>query len=222
MIYFLAQHVLGPLSRLIYRPTVLGKEHLPRTGAVILASNHRAFADSAVIPFTSPRPVVFLAKKAYFTGTGVRGTLVRWWFTATGMVPIDRDDHRSAQASLDAALEILSRGEAFGIYPEGTRSRDGRLYRGRTGVAWLAMTSGCPIVPVALKGTEHIQPSGSRVPRVRKVSVQFGEPIEVGERFDAVPTGRARRQLTDEVMNAIAAMSGQEQVDRYNEHPSKH
>ncbi len=220
MIYLFAKLILGPFARGLYRPRVTGRDHIPDHGPFIIASNHLAFADSAVIPFVCPRRVVFLAKDDYFHGKGLRGLLVRWWFTATGMVPVDRDDTRSAQASLDRALEILSTGEGFGIYPEGTRSRDGRLYRGKTGVAWLAMKSGAPIVPVALAGTEHIQPGDSRIPRVRKVSVQFGPPITVGSRFDGVPTGRARRAITDEVMEAIHAMSGQELAGRYNEHPT--
>jgi 1-acyl-sn-glycerol-3-phosphate acyltransferase len=220
VIYLFAKLILAPLARVVYRPKVTGRENIPRHGPFIIASNHLAFADSAVIPFVCPRRVVFLAKDDYFHGPGVRGLLVKWWFTATGMVPVDRDDTRSAQASLDRALEILATGEGFGIYPEGTRSRDGRLYRGRTGVAWLAMKSGAPIVPVALAGTEHIQPGDTRVPRIRKVSVRFGEPIVMGSRFEGVPTGRARRQLTDDVMSAIHAMSGQELAGQYNSHPT--
>ncbi|MGH3369344.1 MAG: lysophospholipid acyltransferase family protein [Nocardioidaceae bacterium] len=219
MVYKLVKVVLATLFRLVYRPTVTGLEHIPRRGPLILASNHLSFVDSMVIPMVVPRRVAFLAKSDYFTGTGVKGTLSRWWFTGFGMVPVDRDDTRSAQASLDAALEVLSSGGAFGIYPEGTRSRDGLLYRGRTGVAWLAMTSGAPVVPVALSGTEKLQPVGSRMPRIAKVAVHFGEPIDFTGRFDAVPAGRARREATDEIMAAIHAMSGQELAGRYNERP---
>src|SRR5690606_25384814 len=132
------------------------------------------------------------------------------WFTGVGSIPVNRDDARAAQESLDLALTHIQGGGAFGIYPEGTRSRDGRLYRGRTGVAWLALQSGCPVVPVALTGTDQIQPVGTRLPRRAKVRVEFGRPIEVAGRFDGVPQGRARRELTDEVMAAILAMSGQE------------
>jgi 1-acyl-sn-glycerol-3-phosphate acyltransferase len=220
MVYRLLQVVLATLFRAIYRPTVLGVDNVPRTGPVILASNHLSFIDSMVIPMVAPRRVAFLAKSDYFTGTGIKGTLSRWWFTGFGMIPVDRDDSRSAQDSLDAALRVLSEGGAFGIYPEGTRSRDGRLYRGRTGVAWLALTSGAPVVPVALTGTEQIQPVGTTVPRRAKVTVQFGAPIEVAGRFDAVPPGRARREVTDEVMRAIHAMSGQELAGHYNERPA--
>jgi 1-acyl-sn-glycerol-3-phosphate acyltransferase len=133
------------------------------------------------------------------------------------MVPVDRDDTRSAIASLDVALDVLGRGEAFGIYPEGTRSRDGRLYRGRTGVAQLALTSGAPIVPVGLVGTDQLQPVGARLPRLVRVTIRFGAPIHAGDRFEGMPSGRARRELTDEVMAAIHALSGQELAGVYNE-----
>jgi len=165
--------------------------------------------------------VVFLAKSDYFTGTGVKGTLQRWWFEGTGMLPVDRDDSKAAIASLDTALEVLGRGEAFGIYPEGTRSRDGRLYRGRTGVAHLALTAGVPVVPVGLTGTERLQPVGSSVPRIVPITVRFGEPIEVAGRYDGVPLGRARREVTDEIMTAIQRLSGQEEAGVYNERPTE-
>ena len=141
-----------------------GREHLPAHGPVILASNHLSFIDSVVIRFAAPRRVTFLAKAEYFTGRGLRGRLVRWFFTAVGSVPVTRGRHRAARAALDTALEVLDGGNVFGIYPEGTRSLDGRLYRGRTGVAWLALTSGAPVVPVALEGTERLQPVGKRFP----------------------------------------------------------
>ena len=184
---------------------------------MILASNHRSFADSVVIPSTSPRPVRFLAKSDYFTTTGVRGWLMRLFFEGLGMLPVDRDDPQAALSSLDTALEVLRRGEAFGIYPEGTRSRDGRLYRGRTGVAHLALTAGVPVVPVGLKGTERLQPVGARLPRIVRVEVVFGEPIQVAGRFDGMPLGKARRVLTDEIMTAIQALSGQAPAGVYNE-----
>ncbi|HET8598776.1 MAG TPA: lysophospholipid acyltransferase family protein [Segeticoccus sp.] len=219
MLYHLSRFVLRPLARAIWRPTVTGKEHIPAEGPVIIASNHLSFIDSITIILVAPRQVAFLAKAEYFTGSGVRGALSRWWFESIGMIPVERDDHRAAQASLDIAYDALQDGKAFGIYPEGTRSRDGRLYRGKTGVAWLALKAGCPIVPAALAGTQDIQPVGTRIPRVRKVSVQFGEPIQVGGRFDGMPMGRARRVLTDEVMDAVHALSGQELAGVYNERP---
>jgi 1-acyl-sn-glycerol-3-phosphate acyltransferase len=215
--YRLVKLVLATVFRLVYRPTVTGLDRMPRSGPVILASNHLSFMDSMVIPMLVPRRVAFLAKSDYFTGRGMRGALTRWWFQGFGMIPVDRDDSRSAQASLDAALEVLAAGGVFGIYPEGSRSRDGRLYRGRTGVAWLAMTSGAPVVPVAVVGTDRLQPVGSRRLRVVEVALHVGEPIDHVGRFDGVPVGRARRELTDEVMAAIEALSGQEPAGRYNE-----
>ena len=202
--------VVPPVAKAIWRPRVEGLEHVPATGGVLLASNHLSFVDSVVIPVVVPRKVVFLAKSDYFTGTGVKGALSRAWFEGLGMLPVDRDDPRAALGSLDTALEVLARGEAFGLYPEGTRSRDGRLYRGRTGVAHLALTAGVPIVPVGLVGTEKLQPVGSSVPRVVRVDVRFGAPIEVAGRFEGLASGKARRVLTDEVMDAIAGLTGQD------------
>lgn len=217
MLYELLHPVVTPLASAIWRPEVVGAHHVPASGPVILASNHRSFIDSVVIPLTSPRQVAFLAKAEYFTGTGVKGWISREWFEGVGSIPVDRDDTRAAQKSLDAALAHLRKGGAFGIYPEGTRSRDGRLYRGRTGVAWLALQAQCPVVPVGLQGTQDIQPVGARFPRRAKVRVEFGEPIHVAGRFDGVPQGRARRELTDEVMARILAMSGQEWAGEYNQ-----
>jgi len=221
MLYPVSRFVLVPLARAIYRPRVIGKANVPKRGAVILASNHLSFIDSVVIPLTAPRRVVFLAKAEYFTGTGIRGALSRAWFNALGMIPVERGDTRAAQDSLDAALEVLRQGEAFGIYPEGTRSRDGRLYRGRTGVAHLALTAGVPVVPVGLTGTEKLQPVGSSVPKLVPITVRFGEPIEVAGRYDGVPLGRARREVTDEIMTAIQRLSGQEEAGVYNERPTE-
>lgn len=217
MMYAVLHSVVPPVARAIWRPTVHGLENVPERGGVILASNHLSFADSLVIPIVVPRKVAFLAKSDYFTGTGLKGAVSRAWFEGMGMLPVDRDDNRAALASLDTALAVLGRGEAFGIYPEGTRSRDGRLYRGRTGVAHLALTAGVPVVPVGLVGTEKLQPVGSRLPRVVPVTVSFGAPIEVEGRFDGVPLGRARREVTDEIMSAIQQLSGQEPAGVYND-----
>ncbi|MDQ6687121.1 MAG: 1-acyl-sn-glycerol-3-phosphate acyltransferase, partial [Actinomycetota bacterium] len=184
---------------------------------LILASNHLSFADSVVIPLVVPRKVAFLAKSDYFTGPGIKGALSRAWFEGLGMLPVNRDDSRSALASLDTALVVLRRGEAFGVYPEGTRSRDGRLYRGRTGVAHLALTAGVPVVPVGLRGTDHLQPVGARFPRLARLEVSFGEPIDFTGRYDGVPAGRARREATDEIMAAIQRLSGQEAAGGYND-----
>jgi 1-acyl-sn-glycerol-3-phosphate acyltransferase len=221
MLYEVVHAVVPPVAKLYWRPRIEGLENIPRTGPVIVASNHRSFADSMVIPFFVPRKVVFLAKEDYFTGTGIKGALVRGWFEGIGMVPVDRDDTKAALASLDIALEVLGRGEAFGIYPEGTRSRDGRLYRGRTGVAHLALTSGAPVVPVGLTGTENIQPVGTTLPRRAAVTVRFGEPLRFEGRYDGVPAGRARREVTDVVMNEIQKLSGQPFAGVYNERPAE-
>ena len=217
MFYDAVHRVVPPLLRAVWRPDVQGLENVPSSGGVILASNHLSFVDSVVIPSVAPRKVVFLAKSEYFTTPGLWGAVQRTWFEALGMLPVDRDDTKSALESLDVALDVLRRGDAFGIYPEGTRSRDGRLYRGRTGAAHLALTAGVPIVPVGLRGTDRIQPIGSNLPRVVKVHVSFGTPIDPRGRYDGMPLGKARRLLTDEVMTAIQALSGQEQAGVYNE-----
>jgi 1-acyl-sn-glycerol-3-phosphate acyltransferase len=217
VLYEAVHAVVPPVARAVWRPTVEGLDNVPPTGPVIVASNHLSFADSLVIPIVAPRKVVFLAKADYFTGTGIKGALSRAWFEGIGMIPVDRDDTKAAIASLDTALAVLGRGEAFGIYPEGTRSRDGRLYRGRTGVGHLALTSGAPVIPVGLEGTQHLQPVGSRVPRLARVTVRFGQPLHFAGRYDGVPLGRARREGTDEVMSAIARLSGQVEAGVYNE-----
>ena len=219
MFYTLTRIVLGSTARLVYRPVVQGRENIPRTGPLVLASNHLSFVDSIVIPLVAPRRVVFLAKAEYFTGHGIRGALMRSFFTAVGAVPIQRGTAGAAQEALDSALGILRDGLAFGIYPEGTRSRDGRLYRGRTGVAWLALTAGCPVVPVALSGTQDIQPVGSRLPRIRRITVRFGKPLDFSHLQGAKP-GPARREATDAVMAAIHELSGQELVAHYNRPPA--
>src|SRR5262245_2326861 len=219
MIYEVVHTVVKPLAKAVWRPTVEGLDKVPSSGPVIIASNPLSFADSLVIPIVAPRKVAFLAKQDYFTGTGVKGALSRGWFTGIGMIPVDRDDSKAALASLDIALEVLGRGEAFGIYPEGTRSRDGRLYRGRTGVAHLALTSGAPVVPVGIQGTENLQPVGTTIPRLARVTVRFGDPLRFEGRYDGVPVGRARRQVTDVVMNEIQKLSGQTFSGVYNERP---
>lgn len=220
VIYQALHAVVPPVARAIWRPEIVGLEHVPTTGPVILASNHLSFADSLVIPIAVPRKVVFLAKSDYFEGPGVKGWLSRTWFTSIGMLGVDRDDTKAALQSLDTAMEVLGNGEAFGIYPEGTRSRDGLLYRGRTGVAQLALTANCPVVPVGLRGTQDLQPVGSRLPRLARVRIAFGAPIVPGTRFDDVPRGKARRMLTDEIMTSIQQLSGQEAAGVYNERPT--
>jgi 1-acyl-sn-glycerol-3-phosphate acyltransferase len=217
MLYEVVHTLTPPVAKLLWRPCVTGLEHVPATGPVILASNHLSFIDSVVIPLLVPRKVVFLAKSDYFEGTGVKGALSRWWFEGIGMLPVDRDDKKAALASLDTALEVLGRGEAFGVYPEGTRSRDGRIYRGRTGVAHLALTAGVPVVPVGLTGTENVLAPDSNRMRIVPVTMEFGQPIDFTGRFEGVPLGRARREATDEIMAAIQAITGQVQAGVYNE-----
>lgn len=216
--YRVSHGVVAPVSKLLWRPTITGTANVPLTGGVLLASNHLSFIDSFAIPIAAPRPVSFLAKSDYFTGTGVSGAIRRGFFGVSNAIPVDRHSSRAAQESLDAALLVLREGRAFGIYPEGTRSRDGRLYKGRTGVAWLALTAGVPVVPVGLVGTDQVQPIGASFPRVARVRVAFGRPISPAP-YAAMPAGRARRQFTDEVMDAIAGLSGQVRADTYNELP---
>lgn len=219
MLYLTSRAVVAPLIKAIWRPTVEGRENVPATGGVILASNHLSFIDSVVIPLAAPRQVHFLAKDSYFTGTGLKGTASRIFFTSMGMVPVNRDDSRAAIKSLDVGLKILQDGGAFGIYPEGTRSRDGRLYRGHTGVAHLALTAKVPIVPVGMIGTPDVQEVGSNTLKRAPVTVRFGAPQTPHTTYADLPAGKARRLATDDVMDAIAALSGQEQVGEYNEHP---
>jgi 1-acyl-sn-glycerol-3-phosphate acyltransferase len=218
VLYGTTRRVGAALGRLLYRPTVEGVEHIPATGPVILASNHLSFSDIVVIPLAVPRRVRILAKAEYLEGTGPKGWLSRTTFSALGAVPVKRGTGRDALEALDLGLRLLKDGEAFAVYPEGTRSRDGRLYRGRTGVAHLAMTSKAPVVPVALQGTERIQPVGARLPRISPIRVRFGAPMDFSTGYDHLKPGRARRVVTDEIMAAIHALSGQELAGTYNEH----
>ncbi len=216
--YVIARGILRPLVKLVWRPRVTGRDRVPRKGPVIFASNHLSFVDSMVIPLVAPRPVQFLAKSHYFTGSGFKGWVSRTFFGAIGAVSVERGAGSQAQEALDLGRRILEGGNAFALYPEGTRSLDGRLYKGRTGVAWLALTTGAVVVPVGLIGTQEIQPVGAKLPRVRPVTVHFGEPIDLSSHGPAT-SGRARRSATDEIMAAIHALTGQELADRYNETP---
>ncbi|MBA8989854.1 1-acyl-sn-glycerol-3-phosphate acyltransferase [Curtobacterium pusillum] len=215
----LSRAVVTPLARLLWRPRIIGRKNVPKRGPVILASNHRSFIDSPAITLMAPRKVSFLAKQEYFTGTGFRGALSRAFFGGIGAIGVERGAGSAAQHALDLGLERLEAGEAFAIYPEGTRSLDGRLYKGRTGVAWLALTSGAPVVPVALTGTEDVQPVGSRVPKLAKVTIEFGQPLDLSG-FGEASSGRARRHATDAVMAAIQELSGQEPANAYNNPPA--
>ncbi|WP_425955497.1 lysophospholipid acyltransferase family protein [Xylanimonas sp. McL0601] len=216
MTYRLFRLILSLVVYVTLRPQVVGLHNLPRRGPVILASNHLSFIDSILIPLVVPRHVTFIAKAEYFTGRGIKGRVSRWFFTTMGNIPVDREDPRAGQRSLEDALEVLQRGGAFGIYPEGTRSRDGKLHPGHTGVAWLALAGHAPVVPVALIGTDKVQPVGQRLPRpFRGVRVQFGAPIDPSRQITAgVKPAQARRELTDQVMASIHRMSGQELAAR--------
>ena len=217
MLYGALRQTASVLARTLCRPTVQGRENIPETGAVLLASNHLSFVDSVVIPLSvTQRRVRFLAKTDYFEGRGLKGGLTRTLFTSLGAMPVQRADARGAMLSLEMMLDRLREGEACVIYPEGTRSRDGRLYRGRTGVGLLAMESKAPVVPVALSGTQHVQPIGASMPRPHPFTIRFGEPMDFSTGYDHLAPGKARRMITDSVMDAIHRMSGQERVDRYN------
>ena len=218
MLYAALRALVGALFRLVWRPVIEGGEHVPADGPLLVASNHLSFIDSIVIPLAvRNRRVTFLAKSEYFSGGGIVGLPRRLFFKVLGAVPIHRGDQRDSQAALDTAMQVLERGWACGIYPEGTRSRDGRLYRGRTGVAWLAVNAGAVVVPVGLVGTDRVQPIGARCPRVRQVRVRIGKSISPQD-YSGAP-GRVRRQLTDDVMDAIAQLSGQEPAGVFNERP---
>ena len=217
--YPLARAICLLLFRVLWRPVVVGRENIPETGPVILASNHLSFIDSIVIPLAVPRRVVFLAKAEYWQGRSPAAWPRRLFFATFDAVPVRRDQQGDAQASLELALEVLRRGDVFGLYPEGTRSRDGRLYRGRTGVGWLSLAADAPVVPVGLVGTDRVQPVGARFPRIHRVRVAFGEPVRP-ESYAGMPPGRARREITDTVMDRVAALSGQERCDGYNERAS--
>ena len=212
MVYLISRLILRPLFLLVFRPRVVGRENVPATGAFIIASNHLSFIDSMAIPLMAPRRVGYLAKAEYFTGSGLRGWFTKTWFTALGALPVERQTHRAAQEALDTALTVLKAGGGFGIYPEGTRSRDGRLARGKTGVAWLALTADCPVVPVGITGTDRIQPIGASWPRPHRFTVVFGKPLTFAEHRGQAGSNRARREVTDTIMEAIAELSGQEKA----------
>lgn len=211
----LREVLVGPGLRALTRLTVEGAEHVPATGPVIIASNHLSFIDSMIIPVAAGRPVGFLGKSEYFTGTGIGGWATRTWFTAFGTIPVDREDARAAARSLELAEAHLATGGAFGIYPEGTRSRDGRLHRGRTGVARLALASGATLVPCALVGTDRVQPPGAKGVRPAKVAVRFAPPVDVAALERQFVKGKLLRAITDSVMDAIAERSPQERSAIY-------
>lgn len=207
--------VVSPFARMVYRPTVEGLENIPGTGPVILAANHLSFVDSMIIPIVVPRRVYFLAKAEYFEGTGVRGALSRWFFTGMGNIPVRRGQGRSARDSLDTVIKVLEDGEAFGIYPEGTRSLDGMLHRGRTGVARIALESGAPVVPIGLIGTDKVMAVGRRLPKIVPVTVRFGKPLDFSRYAGMQDSLPVLRSVTDQIVYNILELSGQDYVDNY-------
>jgi 1-acyl-sn-glycerol-3-phosphate acyltransferase len=212
--YWLLKYVLlGPVLRCLFRPDVRGLDHVPEQGPVILACNHLSFSDSIFTPLMVKRRVTFVAKAEYFTGKGIKGWLMRQFFVGTGTIPVDRSGGKAARAALDTQLRVLRSGNIAGIYPEGTRSPDGRLYRGKTGVARLALESGAPVVPVALLNTDEIQPTGKLIPKIRRVRIRIGRPLdfsrhEPGDRF-------TERAVTDEIMYELMTLTGRDYVDIY-------
>jgi 1-acyl-sn-glycerol-3-phosphate acyltransferase len=214
--YWLLKWVfLGPLLRLVFRPQAEGVENVPVEGPAILASNHLSYADWLFMPLTLTRRVTFVAKAEYFTGSGIKGWLQRSFFSGSGQVPIDRSSGNAAEGALLSAKRILGNRELFGIYPEGTRSHDGKLYRGKTGVARLALETGVPVIPVAVVGTDVVAPPGKKFGSFTRPVVRFGKPLDFS-RYDGLENDRyILRSITDEIMYEIMQLSGQEYVDMY-------
>jgi 1-acyl-sn-glycerol-3-phosphate acyltransferase len=215
VLYRVLELTVAPALRAVYRPRVTGLDHVPRTGAVIIAGNHISFADEIFTPLAARRQVFYFAKAEYFTSPGMRGRAMGAMFRGLGQVSVDRDDTRSAAASLDIGVELLRDGLALGIYPEGTRSPDGRLYKFRTGVARVALRSGAPVVPVGLVGTRAVQPPGSKRWHRAPVEVNFGEPLEFAGREGDERSARQLRAITEQVREAVQALSGQKYLPSY-------
>jgi 1-acyl-sn-glycerol-3-phosphate acyltransferase len=213
--WFMKNLVAGPLLKTAFRPWVTGHENIPKTGGVIMASNHLSFIDSVFLPLVMDRRISFLAKSDYYTGRGLKSWMIKNFLKATGMIPIDRSGGKASEASLQTGLGVLARGEVLGIYPEGTRSPDGRLYRGRTGVARMILEGGVPVVPVAMIDTEKVMPIGTRLPKVRRIGIVIGKPLDFS-RFEGMEGDRfILRSITDEIMYELDRLSGQEYVDVY-------
>ncbi len=216
MFYWIMKHiVVGPLLLGIFRPWTRGLENIPEEGPVILASNHLSFVDSIFLPLIVDRRVVFLAKSEYFTGKGLKGWMTRVFFEAAGQLPIDRSGGKASEASLNTGLRVLSEGKVLGIYPEGTRSPDGVLYRGRTGIARMVLEAGVPVVPVAMIGTAEVMPIGSKLPKIRRIGMVLGEPLDFS-RFQGLESDRfILRSVTDEIVYELMRLGGQEYEDVY-------
>jgi 1-acyl-sn-glycerol-3-phosphate acyltransferase len=216
VLYWLLKYVLlGPWLKALFRPHVEGREHVPDTGPAIIASNHLSFSDSIFMPLMVKRKVTFVAKAEYFTGKGLKGWLTKMFFVGTGMIPVDRSGGRAAQAAIETGLRILREGNLFGIYPEGTRSPDGRLYRGKTGVARIALESGAPVVPVVMLNADEIQPPGRILPKIRRVRIRFGAPLDFSRYAGMAGDRFIERAVTDEIMYELMELSGREYVDMY-------
>lgn len=207
--------VLGPILNLLFRPWVRGADNVPRKGGAVLASNHLSFVDSIFLPLKVKRPVTFLAKNDYFTGKGVKGALIRWFFKSTGQLPIDRSGGKASEDSLNTGLGVLERQLLLGIYPEGTRSPDGKLYRGRTGIARMILEAHVPVVPVAMIDTDRVQPLGAKYPKIHRVGVKFGQELDFS-RFAGMEGERVvLRAVTDQIIYRIKELSGQRYEDVY-------
>ncbi len=215
MQYQLSRIVAGPFLHTIWRPKVTGAEHVPAAGGAILAANHQSVVDSIFLPLMLDRPVTFSAKAEYFTASGPAARVWAAYLKATNQLQMDRDGPRAAQDTLEAALVLLRAGNLFGIYPEGTRSPDGRLYRGRPGVGYLALKSGLPVIPVAILGTRRVLPPGRVVPRPGRIEVRIGAPLQFAPELTAGPPGKARRLIAEQVISAIQELSGQEYVHMF-------
>ncbi|WP_405896650.1 1-acyl-sn-glycerol-3-phosphate acyltransferase [Streptomyces sp. NBC_00727] len=216
MFYYVLKYVvLGPVLRLLFRPAIEGTEHIPDDGAAIVAGNHLSFSDHFLMPAIIKRRITFLAKAEYFTGPGIKGRLTAAFFRSAGQIPVDRSGKEAGQAAIREGLGVLARGELLGIYPEGTRSHDGRLYKGKVGVAVMAIRAQVPVVPCAMVGTFEIQPPGRRLPRIKPVTIRFGEPLDFSRYAGLENEKAAIRAVTDEIMYAILRLSGQEYVDEY-------
>ena len=215
MQYQLSRLVAGPFLHTIWRPKAIGLENVPASGGAILAANHQSAIDSVFLPLMVDRPVTFSAKSEYFTSSSPVARLLAAYLRGTKQLRMDREGPRAAQDTLEAALALLREGKLFGIYPEGTRSPDGRLYRGRPGVGWLALKSGLPVIPVALFGTRQVLPPGSVIPRPGRIEVKFGKPLSIAPELAGEPPGKARRLIADQVMSAIQELSGQEYVPMF-------
>jgi len=207
--------LVGPLFRVLYRPQVSGLENVPATGGAFIAANHLSMMDPAFLPVILPRQISFIAKADLFNGRGVRGRLVGGFLRGVGMIPVDRSGGRASQAGIDAAVAALAEGRVFGIFPEGTRSPDGRLYRGRTGVARIALDSGAPVIPVAMIGTDALF-RRTKLPRIRRVGVVIGKPLHFSHYTGRHDDPVVLRTITDEVQAAIQALSKQDYVDVYS------